>query len=472
MAARDELDDIPGLVRSGFGSLGGACYLLLRIADRTAARAWLGELPVTSAAAVEAGALSEACEVAFTARGLRALGLSEEALGEFAPEFLDGMSGDSRRSHRLGDVGDNAPEHWHWGVGTREPDAMVMLFAASAEIRTKAEAVALAAQAHGLSILEKLVSIAERSGDEPGREPFGFADGLSQPALDWEGKVKVKGARNRDYRNAIAAGEFLLGHANEYGFVPEHPPAFGRNGTYLVLRDIAQDVPGFWHEMRQRAGPEGAIPLAERLCGRGIDGAPLAGLDRDENGDFGFADDAEGRHCPIGSHVRRANPRSGDDPQGDRGAFRNLLATLGFSGTARADAVASARFHRILRRGRPFGRLRPAAESLSALDRGDEPEAEAGLHFVCLNASLARQFEFVQGAWLNSPAFAGLAGEQDPLLGHRQSIPAGNPTAAFKYVDGAGEPRMLDDLPRFTTVRGGAYFFLPGLAGLRAILNA
>lgn len=472
MAARDELDDIPGLVRSGFGSLSGACYLLLRIVDRTTARNWLGELPITSAAAVEAGDASEACQVAFTSRGLRALGLGEEALAEFAPEFLDGMSGDARRSHRLGDVGANAPGNWKWGVGEREPDAMVMLFAPGAKIRTKAEALAKAVQAHGLSVIEKLISIAERTGDEPGREPFGFADGLAQPAIDWGGTVQVKGVRNRDYRNAIAAGEFLLGHANEYGFVPEHPSALGRNGTYLVLRDIAQDVPGFWREMQQRAGPEGAIPLAERLCGRGIDGAPLAGLERHENGDFGFANDGEGRLCPIGSHVRRANPRTGDDPQGNRGWFRNLLATLGFSGTARADAVASARFHRILRRGRPYGRLRPAAESLAALDRAGETEAEAGLYFVCLNASLARQFEFVQGAWLNSPVFAGLAGEQDPLLGHRQPFPAGSPTAAFSYVDGADEPRLLSDLPRFVTVRGGAYFFLPGLAGLRAILSA
>ena len=474
MTARDELHDVPGLVRSGFGSLGGACYLLVRIVDRGMARSWLGGLPVTSAAAVEAGAVAEACQIAFTASGLRALGLSEAALAEFAPEFLDGLSADPRRSHRLGDVGPNAPEHWKWGVGAREPDAMIMLFAPAAEIRAKAEALAEAAQGHGLKVIETLLSITERTGDEPGREPFGFADGLSQPALDWDGRVEAKGPRNRDYRNAIASGEFLLGHCNEYAFVPEHPAVLGRNGTYLVLRDIAQDVAGFWREMRQRAGPDGAIPLAERLCGRGIDGAPLAGLELEPSGDFGFGGDGDGRHCPIGSHVRRANPRTGDDPQGDRGWLRNLVATLGFAGTPRADAVASARFHRILRRGRAYGRLRPAAETLAALDREGEPgrETEAGLYFVCLNASLARQFEFVQGAWLNSPVFAGLAGEQDPLLGHREPFPAGCPTSAFSHIDSLGEPRLLSDLPRFAAVRGGAYFFLPGLAGLRAILSA
>ena len=150
-----------------------------------------------------------------------------------------------------------------------------------------------------------------------------------------------------------------------------------------------------------------------------------------------------------------------------------MIATLGFSGTARADAVASARFHRILRRGRPYGRARTAAESLTALDREGESDAEgeAGLYFIGLNASLARQFEFIQGAWLNSPAFAGLSGEQDPLLGHRQPFPAGSPAAAFSYIDSAGEPRLLSGLPCFTKVRGGAYFFLPGLAARRAILS-
>ena len=257
MAARDELDDIPGLIRSGFGSLKGSCYLLLQVEDGAAARSWLGGLPTTSAAAVEAGELTEVCEVAFTARGMRALGLSEDALAEFAPEFLDGMSGDPRRSHRLGDVGVNAPQEWRWGACEREPDAMVLLFAPGAAIRAKAQALAAAASENGVRVLETLLSISKRASGEPTREPFGFADGLSQPVVDWEGAVQVKGARNRDYRNVIAAGEFLLGHANEYGFVPEHPAALGRNGTYLVLREIAQGTRGFWREMRQRAGSVG-----------------------------------------------------------------------------------------------------------------------------------------------------------------------------------------------------------------------
>ena len=471
MAARDEAGDIAGLVRSGFGSLDGACYLLLRIVDPAAARDWLAGIAVTSAADVEAGHLGTARQIAFTARGLRALGFTEADLDAFAPEFLDGMWHDPRRSHRLGDVGANDPHNWRWGTDECEPDAMIALFAAGEAIRGDSATYAAAAAAHGCEVFETLLSIAPRKPGEPGREPFGFADGLTQPTIDWRGTVRVKGAHNRAYRNSVAAGEVLLGHANEYGFVAEHPAALGHNGTYLVLRDIAQDVPGFWREMTRLTDDDGVQALAERLLGRRIDGEPLPGLAHDGDGNFGFANDADGRICPIGSHVRRANPRIGDDPRGNRGWFRNFLATLGFVGTAQRDAVASARFHRILRRGRPYGRLRAVADILAALDAGEDKAGEDGLYFVCLNASLARQFEFVQGAWLNAATFAGLSGQQDPLLGNRQPFPAGCPTGGFGYVDGRGEPRLLGPLPPFTTVRGGAYFFLPGIAGLRAILT-
>jgi hypothetical protein len=134
------------------------------------------------------------------------------------------------------------------------------------------------------------------------------------------------------------------------------------------------------------------------------------------------------------------------------------------------DAVASARFHRIIRRGRGYGPAVDPIEAMTDTPPADEPEA--GLHFICLNASLARQFEFVQGAWIASSYFGGLSCEQDPLMGHRLPDNGGRPTDSFSYSDEAGVPRLLSGLPRFVTVRGGAYFFLPGLSGLSRILGA
>ena len=94
---------------------------------------------------------------------------------------------------------------------------------------------------------------------------------------------------------------------------------------------------------------------------------------------------------------------------------------------------------------------------------------QAGLHFICLNASLARQFEFVQGAWVASATFGGRSGEQDPLLGKRQPFPDGCRTDLFRYCGPDGEPAIAADLPQFVRTIGGAYFFLPGMSGLAFI---
>jgi deferrochelatase/peroxidase EfeB len=470
MSARGEIHDIQALLKSGFGSLGAARYILLQIGERVAGARWLGSLGATSVHEAETRRLDEVIQVAFTARGLRALGWRDEDLEAFAPEFLDSLAENERRSHRLGDCGANAPGTWLWGSGTRQPDVLIVLLTHRDRAEERAAEIESGARANGLVVLESFASCPSRDDGGPAVEPFGFADGMSQPDIDWDGRVAVKGPHNREYRNVIAAGEFLLGHANEYDFVaefPEHPP-LGRNGSYLVYRQLEQDVVGFWRWLASHTGSaEGALALAEKMVGRRRDGQPLPGLAADDAHGFLFGDDPAGIHCPIASHVRRANPRSGDDPNGRRGFLRDLISSLGFVGSAEADAVASARFHRLLRRGRPYGALLKPEEALST-EAAPEP---SGLHFLCLNAALARQFEFVQDAWVSSAAFAGRAGEQDPLLGNREALADGSAPDCFRYVDEHGEPRLCSALPRFVTVRGGAYFFLPGLSGLRTILG-
>src|SRR5207344_3373875 len=133
---------------------------------------------------------------------------------------------------------------------------------------------------------------------------------------------------------------------------------FGRNGSYLVLRQIEQDVPEFWRFMRQNAKSRvAAARLASKIVGRERDGTPLVpNTNRDDN-EFGFAEDPYGYGCPIGSHMRRANPRNG------------------FANNSEPAAVATtANRNRILRRGRPYG------------PRIDDPrapaEAKRGLMFL------------------------------------------------------------------------------------------
>ncbi len=108
-----------------------------------------------------------------------------------------------------------------------------------------------------------------------------------------------------------------------------------------------------------------------------------------------------------------------------------------------------------------------SAEGEPENEKGEKIGAETGIHFICLVANIKRQFEFVQSAWLIGSKFAGLTGESDPLLGNRVPDLGGHPTDGFSIPQAEGPDYRLSDLPRFVTVVGGAYFFLPGLRVLR-----
>jgi deferrochelatase/peroxidase EfeB len=151
---------------------------------------------------------------------------------------------------------------------------------------------------------------------------------------------------------------------------------------------------------------------------------------------YQYADEF-GLNCPIGAHVRRSHPRDSLDPD---------------PGTERS--VALDRRHRLLRRGREYG---PPVDDVLADAPPDDPDR--GLYFICLAANIARQFELIQHSWLNNPTFDGLYEESDPLTANHSM------NATFSVP---AEPvrERYQDLPQFVTVRGGAYFFLPGIRAL------
>ena len=336
-----------------------------------------------------------------------------------------------------------------------------------------------------------------------GVEPFGFADGISQPQIDWQQHDwrQQQAGDHYEYSNVIALGEFLLGYRNEYGKITDRPlldpgaasadlpPALdapekkdlGRNGSYLVMRQLEQDVRGFWQFVHQAAGDDAAAAqtLAAAMVGRTRAGDPLVpvrqqpipgtGPDPEQIrlNQFTYDPDPAGARCPFGAHVRRANPRNADFPVRPANLLKKLAIMLGFGPPGfRDDLMSAVRLHRILRRGREYGReLKP--EDALASAPPDEPGR--GLHFVCLNANISRQFEFVQNAWIASSKFSGLTGESDPLLGNRQPIPGCPLTDNFTLQREDGLRRRVTALPRFVTVRGGAYFFLPGLRALHYI---
>jgi deferrochelatase/peroxidase EfeB len=117
-----------------------------------------------------------------------------------------------------------------------------------------------------------------------------------------------------------------------------------------------------------------------------------------------------------------------------------------------------------LRRGREYG---PRLSPEQAVQPDCSDTGEHGIQFVCINANISRQFEFVQGAWIMNTKFNGVTAESDPLLGNRQPIPGCAVTDNFSLPQEGGLPRCINGLPQFVTVRGGAYFFLPGIRALR-----
>ncbi len=487
--------DVQGLLRFGYGRLTQAAYALVRVKNAVAARAWLRTAPISNAMFVNPPPAT-ALQVALTAPGLRALGVSEPVIAGFSLAFRSGMSHESR-ARQLGDVGSNAPEYWQWGSPASEAHLVIMFFGHPDNFDAFVQGITDDAWGAAFSEAHWL-----RTENLDGVEPFGFNDGISQPQIDWEQQRQAPHTQF-DYGNVVAVGEFLLGYPNEYGKITDRPlldpdaasadllPALdapekkdlGRNGSYLVMRQLEQDVRGFWQFIHRQTGDAAeAQTLAAAMVGRTRAGDPLVpvqqqtipgiGPDPEQirQNQFTFDQDPAGARCPFGAHVRRANPRNTDFPERPSNLLKKILTLLGFGPRGfRDDLMSSVRFHRILRRGREYGReLKPE----DALTPAPPDDAKRGLHFICLNANISRQFEFVQNAWVASSKFSGLTGESDPLLGNRQPIPGCPVTSDFTVQHDGALRQRVTGLPQFVTVRGGAYFFLPSLRALRYIAGA
>ena len=488
--------DVQGLVRFGYAHLPEACFLLLEIENAAAARSWLGTITQSLTTAERlSGRPKTALQVAFSRQGLQALGVPEGMIRGFSPEFISGMSGEESRSRRLGDVQSNAPSTWLWGGPSNVPHLILMLYADTGALEGWQKSVVGKLPQGGVKLLRHL-----GNSVTDGYEPFGFRDGMSQPEIDWRLERQVGSKDQLEYGNLVSAGEWLLGYANEYGKYTDRPLVdpkddpekkllsaeeqpdkkdLGRNGAYLVFRQLEQNVPGFWQFLDTEANhdPRERRKLAETMVGRTMEGEPLvslasspiAGIGPDPDdirlNQFTYESDADGIRCPFGAHIRRANPRNPDLPYGTKGFLSWLIRTAGFGRKSiRDDVIASTRFHRILRRGRRYGkRLSPE----EAIQMGKADSEERGIYFICLNANIGRQFEFVQNAWIIGTKFDGLTEESDPLIGNRELVPGCPATNTFSIPQESGVRQRITGMPQFVTVRGGAYFFLPSIRALR-----
>ncbi|HTN82780.1 MAG TPA: peroxidase [Sorangium sp.] len=431
-----ELDDIQHFLLERTPGLAGR-YEFLSFQDSAAGRAWLAGMmnEVTSAAQVRSSPGSDHwVTLAFTWSGLNALGVDDAALATFPVEFRAGMAA---RAAILGATGHNAPDRWIGRDADPALHALVILFARDGQVRDRwsKEHAQRRSAIPGVDVLSSLEI--DAIAPEP-REHFGYRDRLSDVPIEGAGGDPQPGSGP-----PVMPGEFFLGYVDESGAVPPLPePAIvTKNGSYLAYFRLEEHVALFRDFLRRNAGTrEDEELLAAKLMGRWRSGAPLVlAPERDDptlatdprrTNDFDYGKmDPYGYKCPIGAHIRRVNPR---------------------------DTVANIQRRRLIRRGGTYGPPLPEGAADDGVERG-----VAGF-IGC--ASLVRQFEFAMNVWVNDPTFKGLGNERDPIIGTQDGT--SDMTIPRRPIR-----RKLEHLPAFTTLRGGAYFFVPGLHALEFLAN-
>ncbi|MGB7618897.1 MAG: peroxidase [Pseudolabrys sp.] len=430
-----EFEDIQYITVTRVPAITGR-YEFLSFREPTQGRAWLAGILDKVASAREASAFLEKerrwISVAFTWAGLGALGVDETSLATYPEEFRQGMVA---RAQMLGDTGLNHPDRWIGALASPRLHATVILFARDVPERQRVtrEHQAYLARTPSVEVLSSLDLDATPPFDYA-HDHFGYRDRLSQPVIEGTGEVPTPGSGA-----PLKPGEFILGYPDEEGppvNLPQ-PAILSRNGSYMAYRRLEEHVGKFRDFLREHGKtPEEQELIAAKLMGRWRSGAPLVlapekddpalGADPQRNNDFNYKEmDPHGYAVPLGSHIRRLNPR---------------------------DTAANLNRRRMIRRGATYGPHLPENASEDGIERG------IAAFVIC--ASLVRQFEFAQNVWINDRNFHELENEHDPIIGTQDG------TLEFK-IPKRPVRKKITGLPAFTTLKGGAYFFLPGLNALR-----
>ena len=473
--AQLDLADIQGTILRGY-RVHHARHFVLAVVDPTGARAFLGtlvaggsSLPQITTAAPWTTKPQTFLNVGITFEGLAALGVPVDALATFPTSFRLGAT-DATTAAKVGDVGESAPSNWvaELSDGSAVHILLSLWVHKSREVLEKASAALRAA--FGAAVKE--LGVLDASALADNKVHFGYTDNISQPTV--EGAPPTK-RPHPDSQPLAPAGEFLMGLPSQnVGNAPYTvtPVELSTNSSFGAFRLLQQDVAGFEQFLKAGAAQIGIDPelLAAKVCGRWRNGVPLVlspdtadpspPIPDEDINNYNYVPPAEptggdylGYSCPVGSHMRRSNPRN--------------QQVVGGGGS----------LHRIIRRAMPYG---------PPFDASHPDSQPRGLVGWFINVDLANQFEFVMENWVNTSTFVmsvrdpknpgvnpvfNISG-QDVLLGVNE--PAATTSFTVSFPATATTPatnKKVTGFGPFVTTRGGAYCYLPSITALRYLAD-
>lgn len=358
--------------------------------------------------------------------------------------FADGMQ---RAVDELGD-----PPVDKWACEYQLPIHAMLLLADDDEPylgRIGADVVRELSASCTVRACERGRALRNENGD--GIEHFGYVDGRSQP-LFLADDFKINASNDRKAERG--GGLIKLWDPLEPLERVLRPDPFGPDddcfGSFLVFRKLEQNVRAFVARERQLADAlrftgEDRERAGALVVGRFRDGSPIAvsktsGWLPVEDNNFNYNQDPLGQRCPLHAHIRKVNPRG--DKEEDQ-------------------PTTDDRTRRIARRSIAYGRRRPCPAASDALEH--LPTKDVGLLFMCFQASIRRQFAFMQKRWCNNRDFLVAKVGVDPLVGQGDATVDPQQWRA-RYNGTEGTPF---DFNGFVQLKGGEFFFAPSVAFLK-----
>lgn len=381
--------------------------------------------------------------VFFTSKGYEALGFDPFDVPKDQP-FTMGMK-NTRIKEMLKD-----PDLTKWEQGYQsEIHALILIADDDLNILLQAVNQITPGLREVAEIVHREDGFVLRNEDNQAIEHFGFVDGVSQPLFLKRDIVKARTNDSFSEWDSRASLDVLL--IKDYNGKTEDS-----YGSFLVYRKYEQNVK-LWIqyvlELTDKLGKDrnnmaDALYAGALVMGRFHDGTPVTKSNipthaATPTNNFNYDADIKGMKCPFQAHTRKTNPR------GDTGRVES-------SQNYDVD-FAIEKSRRIARRAISYGE--------NFVDIKNPPEKGSGLLFLCFQADIDSQFNFLQDRWANPDRFVKVGVGTDPVIGQpgcNQDSPV-----QHKWPQKWGEADTVDyPFQKSITLKGGEYFFAPSISFL------